>query len=173
MHKVKTLLMTIFVLALSILMAGCGMLFSRDAEPEETETVSEEGEMPEWLLLSHRTASDADDDEEIAKPKDPEDEETDEEDSITETTTEEEATAEEPVQTEPATTEQGTADHEAVADGEAAAQEEVQDNDEPKPGTMDYIIQKRKEEQALKEEQEAEREAEAAAEEEDSTTWYD
>ncbi len=67
MPKVKTLLITVLVIAFALSLTGCGMLLSRRAEPELAASL--DGELPEWLLLSHRSENtfEADD---LLNPKD-------------------------------------------------------------------------------------------------------
>lgn len=72
MPKVKTLLITVLVMAFALSLSGCGMLLSRRAEPELAASL--DGELPEWLLLSHRSEEtfEADD---LLNPKDLDEEE--------------------------------------------------------------------------------------------------
>jgi len=184
MPTIKTFLLVALVLLLSMLMVGCGMLLSRDTETEEPEMAEKEGELPEWLLLAHRQTDDDTDDEELLKPKDPEEEE-DEEEDLGEAiggAVEEEAT-DEPAQTEDTrdTADTGPVAPDEVTEEAATGQQEDarEENDEPRPGTMDYIIQKRQETGKTYGEIEAEREAEEAEEEaekddeDDDRSWWE
>jgi hypothetical protein len=75
MPKVKTLLITVLVIAFALSLTGCGMLLSRRAEPELAASL--DGELPEWLLLSHRSEESFAADE-VLNPKDSEEEEEEE-----------------------------------------------------------------------------------------------
>jgi hypothetical protein len=78
MPKVKTLLITALVIAFALSLTGCGMLLSRRAEPELAASL--DGELPEWLLLSHRS-EETFEEEDLLNPKDPADEEAEEDDT--------------------------------------------------------------------------------------------
>ena len=64
MPKVKALLVVLLVIAFSFSLLGCGLITSRTASTDEV--VEMGGQVPEWLLLSHRSMaseeSDIDDD---------------------------------------------------------------------------------------------------------------
>ena len=92
MPKIKTLLVVLLVLLFGISLTGCGLLGSRS--PETVIDASLDGELPGWLLLSHRNEVDPNAEiEEVANPKDPLEEEeepddlaiggVDEEDAVT------------------------------------------------------------------------------------------
>lgn len=77
MPKVKTLLVILFVIAFSFSLLGCGLITSRTASTDEV--VETGGQVPEWLLLSHRSiASEENDIDDELAAIDEEDEETDE-----------------------------------------------------------------------------------------------
>ncbi len=79
MPKLKGLLVLAAILLLSLLLAGCNLLPFIGAEPDEPETLGEEG-LPEWLLSEHRGARSAEaaEDEDELLSEDEEDEESDE-----------------------------------------------------------------------------------------------
>lgn len=72
MPKVKTLVFASVVLALSLTLIGCGMLTSQTADQDLVAGL--DGDLPGWLLLSHRSAVDPDAEDDLLNPKDPEDE---------------------------------------------------------------------------------------------------
>ncbi len=84
MPKLKAVLLLILSVGLILSLSGCGLLFSQSADLEEVES-DPEIELPEWLLLAHRSTSDlrAEEDQEPAMPKS--DEEDDEDEDIEET----------------------------------------------------------------------------------------
>jgi len=53
MPKVKTLLVILLVITFSFSLLGCGLITSRTASTDEV--VETGGQVPEWLLLSHRS----------------------------------------------------------------------------------------------------------------------
>lgn len=77
MPKVKTLLITVLVIAFALSLTGCGMLLSRREEPELAASL--DAELPGWLLLSHRSEETFVAEEEVLNPKDSEEEEEEEE----------------------------------------------------------------------------------------------
>ncbi len=97
MPNLKTTFLTLIVLVISLGLIGCGMLSSQEEEPEEF-TATEEGKLPEWLLLKHRSSEW--EEAEPLKPKDPEnDEDEDNEDrDVAESELPEETTETEPTQ---------------------------------------------------------------------------
>ncbi len=54
MPKHKTLIVFAVVIAFSFSLIGCGMLTSRSTGPDDLAGIG--GELPEWLLLAHRSA---------------------------------------------------------------------------------------------------------------------
>ncbi len=60
MPKLKALLFTVLVLALSFSLIGCGMLTSFTSSEEEVVEVG--GQVPEWLMLSYRSIASEDND---------------------------------------------------------------------------------------------------------------
>ncbi len=92
MPKVKTLVFTLFVIALSFSLIGCGMLTSFTSSSEEVVEVG--GQIPEWLLLSHRSiaSEESDIDDELAAID--EDEEEKKEDVTADSDQTEQATSE-------------------------------------------------------------------------------
>jgi hypothetical protein len=118
MPKVKTLLITVLVIAFALSLTGCGMLLSRRAEPELAASL--DGELPGWLLLSHRSEETF-----AAEPnlKDPAEDE-DEDDGVTAPSSDQVASTQPAPSSPPAQTEQPTA---------------PSSSSEIKPGTMKYI----------------------------------
>lgn len=75
MLKVKALLITLLVLTLAVSLVGCGLIASRSTGPDETEPGGREGELPEWLLLAHRSVEGAGVNDDPLLPKEREEEE--------------------------------------------------------------------------------------------------
>ncbi len=133
------LLRTLFISALITLFAlqvtGCGLLISRGNELEQDSAGPEE-EMPAWLALSHRSLEDPDREEDRDLPQQDVNDGGDSEDQIT---------AQDPSDT-------------AEPSGEAAAsqpsgetvttepEEPAADNNEVRPGTMEWLIEQRRKE---------------------------
>jgi hypothetical protein len=70
MPKVKTLLVLIAVVALSFSLIGCDLLPFSSADQDLVASL--DGELPGWLLLSHRSAVDPDAaDDDLLNPKEP------------------------------------------------------------------------------------------------------
>jgi len=104
MPKVKTLFVILLVITFSFSLLGCGLVTSRTASTDEV--VETGGQVPEWLLLSHRSiaseVNDIDEDEETGEAVNgvDEDEDVTADSSQTEQTTSEVAQAAESRQTE-------------------------------------------------------------------------
>lgn len=73
MPKFMGILGLVFILLLSLLVAGCGILPYGEAEMEQPETIEEE-RLPEWLLSEHRGIRSAEAAEDDILPWDEEDE---------------------------------------------------------------------------------------------------
>ena len=70
MPRIKTLVVLTLVLLFGFSLAGCGLLASRS--PETAIDTSLDGELPGWLLLSHRNEVDPNaESDEVVNPKDP------------------------------------------------------------------------------------------------------
>jgi hypothetical protein len=133
MPKVKTLLITVLVIAFALSLTGCGMLLSRRAEPELAASL--DGELPEWLLLSHRSEESFAADE-VLNPKDSEEEEeeeiaiggADEDDGVTAPSSEQVASTQPAPSSPPPST--------------PSSNNESSDSsifETPKPGTREYL----------------------------------
>ena len=74
MPKVKTLFVILLVITFSFSLLGCGLVTSRTASTDEV--VETGGQVPEWLLLSHRSiaseVNDIDDDRAVIDEEDEE-----------------------------------------------------------------------------------------------------
>ena len=95
MPNLKIAFLTVLVLLVSVGLIGCGMLSSQEEEPEEF-TAPEEGGLPEWLNLEHRSIE-----WETAEPLKPKDTTNDEDDNNEEQDLSEPELPEETTQTEP------------------------------------------------------------------------
>jgi len=83
MPKLKTLFILILILVLSSLLIGCGLFASDSSEPGNQSGV-QNGDLPGWLLLAHRSVEGAGSDiDDPLNPKDPEVEENGEEPEAT------------------------------------------------------------------------------------------
>ncbi len=125
MHKVKSLIMFSLVLTLSFALIGCGFIASTSTDSEQVAV--ESTEVPEWLLLSHRSAEGPESEIED-EPESMEDEETVAEAAEESTQT---AQAAEPQQTAPSSNEQAAP---------APQAEENSDEKTLKPGTREYTV---------------------------------
>jgi hypothetical protein len=130
MPKVKTLLITVLVIAFAFSLTGCGMLLSRRAEPELTASL--DAELPEWLLLSHRSEETFVAEEEVLNPKDPEEEEeeiaiggSDEDDGVTAPSSDQVASSQ-PAQSSTPSSNSESSDSSIF--------------ETPQPGTREYLI---------------------------------
>jgi|GEM_PF-5969353 len=145
MPKVKTLFVILLVITFSFSLLGCGLVTSRTASTDEV--VETGGQVPEWLLLSHRSIAseenDIDEDEETGEAVNgvDEDEDVTADSSQTEQTTSEVAQAAESRQTE------GTQHQTSQQQEPAPSGDPVKDIvDRIVPGTREYneYLQKRK-----------------------------
>jgi len=133
MPKVKTLLITVLVIAFALSLTGCGMLLSRRAEPELAASL--DGELPEWLLLSHRSEESFAADE-VLNPKDSEEEEeeeiaiggADEDDGVTAPSSEQVAS------TQPAPSSSSG----SSSSGNESSSSSIFET--PQPGTREYLV---------------------------------
>jgi hypothetical protein len=118
MPKVKTLLITVLVIAFALSLSGCGMLLSRRAEPELAASL--DGELPEWLLLSHRS-EEAFATGDLLNPKDLADEE---EDDVVTTPSSDQVASTQPAPSSTPSSTPSTSSPEFL---------------DPKPGTREYM----------------------------------
>ncbi len=84
MPKLKAVLLLVLSVGLILTLSGCGLLFSQSADQEEVK--SDPGiELPEWLLLAHRSTGDlrAEEDQEPAMPKSDEEDDEDKDIEVT------------------------------------------------------------------------------------------
>ncbi len=133
MPKVKTLLVILLVITFSFSLLGCGLITSRTASTDEV--VETGGQVPEWLLLSHRSIASEENDLDAIDENDEADEAVggvDEDDGVTA----------ESGQTEQATSEVAQA-AETGSSGNTQQQAPSSSNDKakddtPKPGTREY-----------------------------------
>lgn len=133
MPKFKALIMIMIVAALSFSLIGCSQLATRSTEPEVV--TGQGGELPEWLLLAHRSIDGSGDENGILNPKEPDE---DEDEIITDEPADQDTT-----QTASAPSSPGT----------SAPREEESDSgsNDPKPGTKKYLIEVMKRQQAVPE----------------------
>ncbi len=159
MHKVKSLIMFSLVLALSFALIGCGFIASTPTDSEQV-TV-ESTEVPEWLLLSHRSAEGPESEIED-EPESMEDEETVAEPAEESTQT---AQAAEPQQTAPSSNQAAP----------APQAEKSSDDNTLKPGTREYAVylQHRKPGETPAEFLKRVKEEKKKAEEKNSGDWFD
>jgi hypothetical protein len=80
MNRIKTLLIISIVIAFSVSMIGCGMLGSGSTTADVTSGA--EGDLPEWLMLSHR--AEAVEEPEVEEEEAPEEEFEPEEEAVAE-----------------------------------------------------------------------------------------
>jgi len=128
MPKFKALIMFMIVAALSFSLIGCGQLATRNTDPEVL--TGQGGELPEWLLLAHRSTDGpgGENDNGILNPKESDE---DEDDSIADESADQDTT-----QTASAPSSSGSTSGRTSAPKE----EESKSNDsEPKPGEMGYL----------------------------------
>ncbi len=160
MHKVKSLIMFSLVLALSFALIGCGFIASTSTDSEQVAV--ESTEVPEWLLLSHRSA------------EGPESEMEDELESIEDEETVAEA-AEESTQTAQAAEPQQTAPSSNEQAAPAPQAEKSSNDNTLKPGTREYAVylQHRKPGETPAEFLKRAKEEKKKAEENNSGHWFD
>ena len=154
MHKFKILVVIVFIF--SFISSGCEDTLPWSASPDENDTAREEEDgLPEWLSLTYRSTdgfrigyededfeSDVVTDADMVPGKeDVEDKEETEED-VANGESEDKVTDDSSTEKEETTTPTETA---------KPAEEEITD-DKPKPGTMDYIVWKRQQNETDEEE---------------------
>ena len=125
MKRIKTLLILVLVVALVVLVSGCGMLGSRSAGVDTGSSSIDE--LPQWLTLAHR--AEAAEEPEVAEEEEATEEEAAEAPAQTATT--------QPATTQPATTQPATT--------QPATQQPAQTGKPlwQQPGTMEYIAKMR------------------------------
>jgi len=135
MPKFKALIMIMIVAALSFSLIGCSQLATRSTDPEIA--TGEGGELPEWLLLAHRSIDRSGDDNGILNPKEPDE---DEDEIVTDEQADQDTT-----QTASAPSSSGT-----TSGRTSTSREEQSDSgsNELKPGTKEYLIEIMKRQQA-------------------------
>jgi len=163
MPKLKSLLIFFIMVSLILLLTGCGMLLSRGSDPER-EIAAQETGMPSWLLLSHRSIDDPDGVDSGNQPDLPESDETDQQDSDIKVEPSEPSTDSPPAATQPS--------------ADSSTPEQTKNENDIKPGTMEWIAEMKKQEAAAREAMEKEKAAKEAAEEEEKDEaeekkWYD
>ncbi len=149
MTRFKTLIIATLTAALLLSLGGCD--FNSDSSAEPTGGNGDPGNaLPEWLLLAHRNAEDPDaTDNEVAlnlKERDDENDEPAEEDILqTEQPETTESSQQEPIEhslEDPAPSSPAPSQNDSSSDKSS--------DETPKPGTMEYIIWKKKQEEAAK-----------------------
>ena len=118
MPKVKTLFVVLLVITFSFSLLGCGLITSRTASTDEV--VETGGQIPEWLLLSHRNIASEEsdvDDELAAIDEDEEEKDVSAESGQTEQATSEVAQAAETGSSESTQQEQTSSDQQQESSG--------------------------------------------------------
>ncbi|OPL09289.1 MAG: hypothetical protein AVO34_13810 [Firmicutes bacterium ML8_F2] len=151
MTRFKTLIIVTLTAALLLSLGGCDFLSDSSTEP--TGGSGDTGNaLPEWLLLAHRNAEDPDaTDNEVAlnlKERDDENDEAAEEDILQ---------TEQPETTESSQQEPIEHSLEDSASSQTDSSSDENSDETPEPGTMDYIIWKKKQEEAAKDAKEQEK----------------
>ncbi len=157
MPRLKAFSTTLLIIVFTLLMVGCDLLPFLNSGPELADTGTE-GDLPEWLMLAYRSTESAVDDE-LVNPKDrngqdePEGDSDEEEEVIPPSATQDYTPAPAPsggTTPPPSNNNQGGGG-----------------SDMPEPGTMAYILWKKRQEEAARKEREKERA------EEDAGSWWD
>ena len=164
MPKLKYVFVFFVMVALALQLTGCSLLFSRGSDPERETAVQEAG-MPSWLLLSHRSIEDPDLADSDDLPESPGNGETEDPDGSINVEPSGPSTGSPPAATQPS--------------GGSATPEQANNDNDIKPGTMEWLDEMKKQEKAAQEAWEKEKAAEEeAAKEEDideteEKKWYD
>ena len=135
MPKFKAIIMIMIVAALFFSLIGCSQLATRSTDPELV--TGQGGDLPEWLLLAHRSIDGSGDENGILNPKEPDE---DEDEIATDEPADQDTT-----QTASAPSSSGT-----TSGRTSTPKDEQSDSgsNELKPGTKDYLIEVMKRQQA-------------------------